>query len=107
MDLRLRIRCHGLPNPDIQIVDSYRITNRADQVGIFTLIRKYIVEKPSENVWSRTEPSMYIEWDVHNWAYKKIKIDNFKHADFDNNDAHLLLNLLKRMFHEWRKKVSR
>ena len=89
---------NGLPNPDMQIIDSYKYTNRADQVGIFTLIYKYIALNPSVNAWKRSESGLYIEWDLHNLLYSWIKIENFKHADFDNNDEHMLINSFKRIF---------
>ena len=86
----------GKPNPDIQIINSYKYTDRADQAGILTLIYKYIVFNPSKNIWSRTEASLYIEWDMHNGLYFASKDKRFKDADFDNNDEHMLGNFLKR-----------
>ena len=58
-------------NPNIQIINSYRITERADQVGVLTILYKFNNLNPSEYKWNRTQLYLLIEWDMHNlFAFK-------------------------------------
>jgi hypothetical protein len=88
---------NGMPNPDIQILDAYKYTERSDQVGIITLINTYAILNPSTHVWKRSQPSLIIEWDLHNFLYGIFRTEQFKNADFDKNDEHMLINLWNRL----------
>ena len=75
---------HGTDNPNIQVINSYFITAKAEQKEILTLLLAYDASNPSQVPWSRTLDSMIIEWDAHNMfaAFSQSARD----TDFDKNE---------------------
>jgi len=74
-------------NPDMQIVNSYQITNKDRQKEILSIMIIYNGVYPSTYSWNRDINSMVVEWDVHNWFYNNgILKKHTKDADIDSND---------------------
>lgn len=72
-------------DPNIKIIDSYKINNLEEMDYILNEIIKYEKNNPSE--WSRTIKSMKNEWMIHNLSYYlNYKIDHSKDVDLNNND---------------------
>ena len=86
-------------NQDIQIRNSYKITDQKHQEEIIDLILKYNAQNPVVPAWSRTKKSMLIEWRAHNDGHSFAPIvkaimnrdiyENTAHVDFDNKDEPL------------------
>ena len=93
----IRINNGNIYNPDIKIIDSYKISSDTEQYYILLAIEKYVKENPvkysTENEWNRSIDSMKIEWDVHNFAYYYLSFIFDKelsaHVDFDYADAEI------------------
>jgi len=79
----------GRNDPNFQIRDSYKITNRADQVGILSLLRAYDYFHPSVHKWNRGNDmsSLIVEWEAHNFIYKLKNNYHCQHVDLNNEDA--------------------
>ena len=75
-------------NPDMQVINSYNISNKDVRKDICSFIILYceINQRPGEYVWSRTLDSMETEWKAHNDLYAIYNNDRCKHVDFDNAD---------------------
>ena len=84
IDNRAAVSQNGEPNPNFQVKNSYKITDRAQQVGILAIIKAYDAMNPSKNKWNRTQWSLIVEWDSHNLfsAFDQSARD----TDFDNNE---------------------
>lgn len=75
---------HGTDNPNIQIINSYYIKDKAEQKEILTLLLEYDASNPAEVPWSRTLDSMIIEWDAHN-KFAPFS-QSAKDTDFDKKE---------------------
>ena len=74
-------------NPNIRIMDSYKINDKNLQKEILQLIIQYNEINPSSPAWERTLDSMVLEWDIHNKVYNwNISTNSTAHVDLDNND---------------------
>lgn len=73
-------------NPDLQVVDSYRIKDKSDRREIVEIL--YAYEKMYPSSWDRTPDTMEFEWKIHNFSYKcNFKKNDTTDVDFDNNDG--------------------
>ena len=83
-------------NANMQIRDSYKITDSNTQRKVLEIVMEYNEIYPSEFSWNRTMESLIIEWDVHNIA-SMIPVSSLQsrtmHADFDN-DAETLFKAI-------------
>lgn len=82
-------------DPSIQIRNSYKIINTADQSAILDVIVQYDQNNPVNPSWSRTKESMLEEWRLHNLAYMIFffnadKRERAKHVDLNNNDEGMI-----------------
>ena len=75
-----------LTDPNMQIIDSYQITNTRQQKEIAQLMLDYNEANPVEPAWSRTLDSLVEEWKLHNFAYS-WGIKRYRTADCDFNNA--------------------
>jgi RHS repeat-associated protein len=73
-------------DPNMQIIDSYRIAKRDHQREILQVLLDYCGENPEYPPWYRTMDTMLLEWDVHNALYSVFDKDAFRSADLNNND---------------------
>jgi hypothetical protein len=74
-------------DPNMQILDSYRITKTKQQKEIAQLMLDYNASNPVKPAWSRTLNSLVEEWKLHNWAYSWwIKRERTADCDFNNAD---------------------
>ena len=74
-------------DPNMKILDSYRITDRIQQAEIAQLMLDYNASNPVEPAWSRTKNSLLEEWHLHNFAYGWwIKRHRTADCDFNNSD---------------------
>ena len=74
-------------DPNMQIQNSYEITNRQQQKEILQLMLDYNNLNPVEPGWNRTLDSMMVEWQLHNLAYDmRYKRGRTKDCDFNNAD---------------------
>lgn len=82
---------------NMEVVESYRITNRETQSEIIDIMLEYNDLYPSEIPWTRTKESIANEWLVHNIAYYlHYKRDHSAHADFENKEENdYILRLIK------------
>lgn len=72
-------------DPNILIIDSYRINNKDIRNTILSCILEYERLYPSE--WNRTIESMRNEWVIHNISYDlNYKVDNSRTVDLNNED---------------------
>lgn len=72
---------------NMQIVSSYRITNRETQLEVIDIMLEYNDLYPSETPWIRTKDSIANEWLIHNIAYfLHYKRDHSASADFENKE---------------------
>lgn len=87
-------------DPDMQIIDSYRITDEDDIKDILNCLLEY--ENNNPTTWNRTLSSMVTEWKVHNFLYsvnyKRYRTDD---VDLNNEDENLYNSIiLKKLFLE-------
>ena len=74
-------------NPNMKILNSYRITNTNHQNEIAQLMLDYNDNNPVDPAWSRTLDSLVNEWKIHNTAYRFwYKRGQTADCDFDNAD---------------------
>ncbi|MBQ6430860.1 MAG: hypothetical protein IJJ99_03165 [Oscillospiraceae bacterium] len=81
-------------NPDVQILNSYAITDSSLQRDICSYIQLYYGNHPSYNSpeWHRTVSSMVTEWNAHNDIYNLLPNERCRHVDldlFDENTSYL------------------
>ena len=88
-----RINVGNPQNPNITIINSYKIDWDEQQYEILREIKDYVndnpVVYPTKNVWDRTIDSMKIEWDVHNVCYNFPRLfdrSSTQHVDLDFKD---------------------
>lgn len=74
-------------NPNMQIIDSYKVDDFFDQLEICIIMYHYNEANPVNPGWNRTVDSMVKEWDIHNRMYRwGISKDRTGSCDFDNED---------------------
>lgn len=75
-------------NPDMQVINSYRITNENLRREICQYLILYCAANQGngEYAWKRTVDSMETEWKAHNDLYMLYNNDRCRHVDFDNAD---------------------
>ena len=73
------------PNPNMVVVNSYKIRSKEDIDRLIDTILQYEEENPSD--WERTRASLYNELKLHNAGFdvgfQRIRTRN---VDFDNED---------------------
>ena len=72
-----------LTKGNVRIVDSYKITKKADMNGIVKLIRAEATKAGFK--YKRSNSSWVTEWRAHNYMYDK-KIDRARTASVDLNE---------------------
>lgn len=73
-------------NNNMQIVNSYRITNKKTQDRIIDIILKYNKEYPYNN-WTRSKNTMKLEWYIHNFLYSfNLYKNSTKSVDFHSSE---------------------
>lgn len=71
--------------PNVKIINSYKITNKKKMREVLMLIKRYDEENPSK--WSRTINSMVNEWWAHNICYdSNYYACHSKDVDLNNGD---------------------
>ena len=74
-------------DPNMQIIDSYRITKTKQQKEIARLMLDYNTSNPVSPAWDRTLDSLVKEWKIHNNVYKTgFFRSNTADCDFNNGD---------------------
>ena len=74
-------------DPNMQVLDSYRIIKTSQQREIAQLMLSYNTSNPVNPAWSRTLGSLVEEWQLHNFAYFwGIKRSQTADCDFNNAD---------------------
>ena len=74
-------------DPDMKVLDSYKIANKKQQKEIAQLMINYNTQNPVNPAWSRTLDSLVEEWRLHNFAYTfGYKRDRTGDCDFNNAD---------------------
>ncbi len=74
-------------DPNMQVVNSYKITDQGSQKKIIDIMLIYNEDYPADYAWNRTKNSMIKEWDIHNTlSYWRIFPDQSNHTDFNNGD---------------------
>lgn len=71
-------------DPNMTILDSYRITNKDDIKDILNCLLAYENEFPTN--WDRTFTSMVTEWEAHNFLYR-LHYQRYRTDDVDLNNA--------------------
>lgn len=81
-------------NPNVKVIDSYRITDQDEMLEIIRFILDWEQEYPTE--WERTETSMLREWKFHDLCNMLgIKVTHAKDVDFDNKDEKYYVRVRK------------
>ena len=72
-------------DPGICLIESHIVEEEEIQYEIIYMLLEYEELNPTD--WNRTADSMQLEWDIHNFAYKKgISEKSTRSTDFNNND---------------------
>ena len=82
---------YTLTKGNVRIVDSYKITKKADMNGIVKLIRAEATKLGFK--YKRSNSSWVTEWRAHNYMYDK-KIDRARTASVDLNENESKVKLL-------------
>ena len=83
-----------LHDPDVRVIDSYKICNLKDIKNIVKILMEYENEFPSK--WERTSKAMELEWLIHNCCYYlDIETNRSGDVDFNNEDENKYLILKK------------
>ena len=70
-------------NPNVKILDSYKIDDPMQMLEIIEFLDQYEKDNPTE--WERSIISMIREWAFHNLLYSlQIKTSHTKDVDLDN-----------------------
>ncbi len=82
-------------DPNLKIIDSYRIINNATKREVIEALLYYEELNPTD--WDRTERSLFNEWVAHNILYNiDYKTHRSKDVDFNNADEETYkLSLIK------------
>ncbi len=74
-------------DPNMKIVNSYKITNKDDMIDILNVLLKYEEEYPSN--WDRSLISMRNEWIYHDLSYYfNYEPDSSRDVDLNNADEY-------------------
>lgn len=72
----------NVKDPNIKIVDSYKINNIEEMLNIIDEIIAYSKEN-NVNGWDRNKYGMFVEWMLHNMAYYVgFFTENSRNVDF-------------------------
>lgn len=72
-------------DPNMQIINSYKVTSRKQMIEILKVLNEYEKDYPSR--WNRTKNSMLNEWFIHNICHQLgIKTINSESVDLNNED---------------------
>lgn len=72
-------------DPDLRVIDSYKVTNIDTREEIIDALLEYEDKYPTD--WDRTRPSLIREWTVHNIYYRLgLKLESTTDVDFNNDD---------------------
>lgn len=81
-------------DPNMIIIDSYRIKNKQDKCDIISCLLEY--EKMYPSAWDRSFETMCLEWDIHNILYTiEYEQDRTKSVDLNNDDEYTYSLFLK------------
>jgi len=78
--------CDGC-NPNIQILDSYKYTDRTTMLAVINCLIDYESNNPLKHRWDRTPEDLYYEWYIHNEIYNYFGITNCRDVDLDTEDS--------------------
>lgn len=73
-------------DPNMQIRDSYLITDFVEMGDIANILLEYNEDNTENYSWSRTVDSIIIEWDAHNDLNNISDHERLKHVDLNNAD---------------------
>lgn len=74
-------------DPNMKIIDSYKITNKNDMLDILNELLKYEENNPSD--WNRSLISMRNEWIYHDLSYfLNYEQESSKDVDLNNADEY-------------------
>ena len=74
-------------DPNMQILDSYRISSNRQKKEIIQLMQEFNEANPVSPAWERTTASLIKEWEIHNNVYGTgLFRSNTKDCDFNNRD---------------------
>ena len=73
-------------DPNMQIIESYKISNKKQQSEIIDIMIDYNTNNPSNPGWNRTKESLLKEWEIHNTVYA-LGFYRSHTADCDFNNA--------------------
>ena len=82
---------YTLTKGNVRIVDSYKITKKADMNAIVKLIRAEALKRGFK--YKRSNSSWVTEWRAHNYMYDK-RIDRARTASVDLNENESKLKLI-------------
>ncbi len=86
VDYRLS-NCTNEYDQNMQIRNSYRITDTMLQAQIVQIMQQYNLNNPVTPAWSRSTKSLIEEWQLHNLAYSfGVMRKSTAHCDFNNDD---------------------
>ena len=81
-------------DPNIKIIDSFRVNDPDAMDEVLYRIMKYEEENPSG--WDRTFDSMKYEWHIHNLAYNlNYEVARSRDVDLNNNDERMYLRKVR------------
>ena len=74
-------------NPNIQIVDSYKLVYLHVHEEVVDALLQYVKENPDNSGWDRERQDMLYEWNYHNMAYSLgFGKERAQSVDLDNAD---------------------
>ena len=73
-------------DPNIQIYNSYKVTEPLDQIYVLHKLLEYNEETPTTPAWNRTFHSLQIEWIAHNDVFALRENEHCRHVDLNNAD---------------------
>ena len=71
--------------PNIQAIDSYKITDKAEQTEIISFMLDYCASNPSQYAFDRTQSSLLYEWEIHNNVHQIMQHLQFSNCDIINS----------------------
>ncbi len=77
---------NGKPDPDMQILSSYRVDKKSEQEEVAEILLEYNEKYPKTPAWKRSKKSIVDEWRFHNLAYD-MHIKRGQTADTNLNNA--------------------
>jgi len=77
----------GEHDPNIKIINSYDISDVAEQNQILDFVEKYVSSNPSVYTWTRSRKSLIKEWEIHNVVCEAgYAFDSTAHVDLNVDD---------------------